>query len=550
MGFIALEIMKKKNYNNLRIVLTYVIIALVFGGILYYPLNSNFWFMVVYFIVVSLALICMTLYHFRIQKCNYKYQELQKKATILGQAVCDKDFLHPQTEDFNKEDSNNQFHIFHPNEASIKMKDVAGYEEVKEELGEIIDFLKNPDDYHKMGAKIPKGVIFMGPPGTGKTMFAKAVAGDANVKFIYTSGSEFVEKYVGVGASRVRDIFSEAKKDNAPCIIFIDEIDAIGGKRNAAGTDIEKDKTLNQLLVEMDGFEETNNVVVIAATNRIDMLDEALLRPGRFDRHIQIGLPTEKERLEILKVQSLNKKLSKNFDFASLARKTSYFSGAQLAAVLNEAALLAVRNHASHISNELAEESIDRVLMGPSKKSREYIERERKIVAYHEAGHAVVGLALENAMQVEKITIIPRGNAGGYNLFSQKEETFFQTKNEIIAEITSLLGGRAAEELFFDDVTSGASGDLKKATELAKRYVCDFGMSNLGLMQISENSSISQATSQKIDNEINAILDDCYLKSKNLINAHKNLLVAISDFLLEKETIDSSQIKKLANQYC
>lgn len=534
--------------NNFNIVLTYIIVSLV-GGIILFFAEAPLLFMIIYLVVSIIAIISMIIYQLKIVRSNYKYQDIMQKATILSKAVYEKNLAQPSQKD-TQNSENNSFKVFDGNTSTVKMNDIASYEEVKEELSEIIDFLKNPADYHKMGAKIPKGVIFMGPPGTGKTMFAKAVAGDANVKFIYTSGSEFVEKYVGVGAGRVRDIFAEAKKDNAPCIIFIDEIDAIGGKRNATGTDVEKDKTLNQLLVEMDGFEETNNVVVIAATNRIDMLDEALLRPGRFDRHIQIGLPTENERLEILRVQSLNKKLSKNFDFTSLARKTPYFSGAQLAAVLNEAALLAVRNHVSHISNELAEEAIDRVLMGPSKKSREYIERERKIVAYHEAGHAVVGLTLENAMQVEKITIIPRGDAGGYNLFSQKEETFFQTKNEIIAEITSLLGGRAAEELFFDDVTSGASGDLKRATELAKRYVCCFGMSNLGLMQISENSSISQATSQKIDNEINAILDECYLKSKGLIQSHKNLLIAISNSLLEKETIDSTQIQELASQYC
>lgn len=534
--------------NNLNIVLTYIIVSLV-GGIILFFAEAPLLFMIIYLVVSIIAIISMIIYQLKIVRSNYKYQDIMQKATILSKAVYEKNLAQPSQKD-TQNSENNSFKVFDGNTSTVKMNDIAGYEEVKEELSEIIDFLKNPADYHKMGAKIPKGVIFMGPPGTGKTMFAKAVAGDANVKFIYTSGSEFVEKYVGVGAGRVRDIFAEAKKDNAPCIIFIDEIDAIGGKRNATGTDVEKDKTLNQLLVEMDGFEETNNVVVIAATNRIDMLDEALLRPNRFDRHIQIGLPTENERLEILRVQSLNKKLSKNFDFTSLVRKTPYFSGAQLAAVLNEAALLAVRNHVSHISNELAEEAIDRVLMGPSKKSREYIERERKIVAYHEAGHAVVGLTLENAMQVEKITIIPRGDAGGYNLFSQKEETFFQTKNEIIAEITSLLGGRAAEELFFDDVTSGASGDLKRATELAKKYICDFGMSNLGLMQISENSSISQATSQKIDNEINAILDDCYLKSKDLIQSHKNLLIAISNSLLEKETIDSTQIQELASQYC
>lgn len=525
---------------------TYIYIFCFLGTILFLALfGLPLWTIAIFCALGVLGIIFMTYYQLKYTKMLNQFSTIY---TGMTKDTIDSSIINNSLENNSEK---KQFKVYSSKTSNSETLDaIAGYDEVKEELLEIVDFLKNPSKYHQMGAKIPKGVLFMGPPGTGKTMFAKAVARDANVKFIYTSGSEFVEKFSGVGASRVRELFDEAKKDNTPSIIFIDEIDAIGGQRTVSGLDGEKDKTLNQLLVEMDGFEENKNIIVIAATNRKDMLDSALLRPGRFDRQITIGLPNEKERLEILNIHSKNKKLAKDINLYSLAKKTSFFSGAQLAAVLNEAALLAVRNHSSQITSELAEEAIDRVLMGPSKKSREYIERERKIVAYHEAGHAVVGLTLENAMQVEKITIIPRGDTGGYNLFSQKEETFLMTKSEMLAKITGLLGGRAAEELFFDDVTSGASDDLKKATELAKRYVCDYGMSNLGLMQITENTPISQQTSNKIDNEINRILDECYLKSKDLIDSNKNLLVAISDSLLEKETIDSTQIQELAGQYC
>lgn len=440
------------------------------------------------------------------------------------------------------------FKIYSP-ENMKTLDDIAGYDEVKEELLEIVDFLKNPKDYHDMGAKIPRGVLFVGPPGTGKTMFAKAIAGEAGVKFIYNSGSEFVEKFSGVGASRVRELFEEAKKDNEPCIIFIDEIDAIGGARNNAGNDTEKDRTLNQLLVEMDGFEESKNIVVLAATNRKDMLDSALLRPGRFDRQIQVGLPSVQERCEILKVHGKNKKIDLDFDYMNIAKKTPSFSGAQLAAVLNEAALLAVRNNQSIITNDLIDESIDRVIMGPAKKNQKYIDKERRLVAFHEAGHAVIGMTLADSMQLEKITIIPRGDAGGYNLFSEKEETFFTTRNSIIARITGLLAGRAAEELIFDDVTTGAVNDLQKATELARHFVCTYGMSELGLMQINTNL-ISEKTSEKIDTEINHLIDTCYENSKSLLNSHKPLLNAIANELLDKETIDSTQISQLAVQYC
>ena len=300
----------------------------------------------------------------------------------------------------------------------------------------------------------------------------------------------------------------------------------------------------------MDGFEKSNDIIVIAATNRKDMLDEALLRPGRFDRQILVGLPTKEERLEILKVHSKNKKVSLDLDLESISRKTPGFSGAQLAAVLNESALFAVRENKSFITNDFVDEAIDRVLMGPSKKNRKYIDIERNIVAYHEAGHAVVGLTLENAMQVEKITIIPRGDAGGYNLFSEKEERFLNTKNSILAEITGLLAGRAAEDLMFNDITNGATSDLKQATNLARRYICQYGMSQLGLVQMDDVRNLSPRTSEKVDIEIKSILDECYLKSKDLLTMHKNLLDAIALELLDKETIDSTQIQKLACQYC
>ena len=332
--------------------------------------------------------------------------------------------------------------------------------------------------------------------------------------------------------------------------VTIDEIDAICGARNLSGNDAEKDKTLNQLLVEMDGFEKSNDIIVIAATNRKDMLDEALLRPGRFDRQILVGLPTKEERLEILKVHSKNKKVPLDLDLESISRKTPGFSGAQLAAVLNESALFAVRENKPFITNDFVDEAIDRVLMGPSKKNRKYIDIERNIVAYHEAGHAVVGLTLENAMQVEKITIIPRGDAGGYNLFSEKAERFLNTKNSILAEITGLLAGRAAEDLMFNDITNGATSDLKQATNLARRYICQYGMSQLGLVQMDDVRNLSPRTSEKVDIEIKSILDECYLKSKDLLTMHKNLLDAIALELLDKETIDSTQIQKLACQYC
>ena len=508
--------------------------------------------LIAFLLVGLISLSIITYNQLRTNEMAHRNEILTNEAVQLTQTAM---HSHPSNRHASmKSDTENStptlFKVYSPDNMKTRMSDVAGCSEVKEDLMEVIDFLKNPQKYNEMGAHIPHGILFMGPPGTGKTMLARAVAGEANVKYIYCSGSEFVEKFSGVGAARVRELFEEAKKAQGPCIIFIDEIDAIGGARNLSGNDAEKDKTLNQLLVEMDGFEKSNDIIVIAATNRKDMLDEALLRPGRFDRQILVGLPTKEERLEILKVHSKNKKVSLDLDLESISRKTPGFSGAQLAAVLNESALFAVRENKPFITNDFVDEAIDRVLMGPSKKNRKYIDIERNIVAYHEAGHAVVGLTLENAMQVEKITIIPRGDAGGYNLFSEKEERFLNTKNSILAEITGLLAGRAAEDLMFNDITNGATSDLKQATNLARRYICQYGMSQLGLVQMDDVRNLSPRTSEKVDIEIKSILDECYLKSKDLLTIHKNLLDAIALELLDKETIDSTQIQKLACQYC
>lgn len=432
--------------------------------------------------------------------------------------------------------------------SKTRLKDVAGCCEAKEEVMEIIDFLKNPTKYHEAGARLPKGILFEGPPGTGKTLLAKAVAGEAGVKFLATSGSEFMEMFVGKGAQRVRELFAEASKE--PTLIFIDEIDAIGGKRGtSAGNDAERERTLNQLLVEMDGFNEKKDIVVIAATNRKDMLDSALLRPGRFERHINIGLPTTIERKEILEVHAQNKTFANDVSIDSLAKKTSTFSGAELASLLNEAALMSVRNNRNMITMADCEEALDRVIMGPARKSRQYVEREKKLVAYHEAGHAVIGVKLNTSRKVERITIIPRGNAGGYNLFSDKEDTFFSTKNTILEEIVGYLGGRAAEEIIFQDISSGAHNDLEMATKLAQKFVCEYGMSKLGMIQISKLETLSDTMKESIDKEINKIIEDCYQKAKEIIEVNKALLTAIAETLLEQETIDASEVQSLALNY-
>lgn len=429
--------------------------------------------------------------------------------------------------------------------SKTSLKDVAGCSEAKEEVIEIIDFLKNPDKYHQAGAKLPRGILFEGPPGTGKTLLAKAIAGEAKVKFLATSGAEFMEMYVGKGAQRIRELFEEASKE--PTLVFIDEIDAIGGKRGtSAGNDSERERTLNQLLVEMDGFNEKKDIVVIAATNRKDMLDSALLRPGRFERHITIGLPTTSERLEILKVHAKNKHFDKDVNLESLAKKTSHFSGAMLSSLLNEAALMSVRRRSNNISMSDCEEALDRVILGPAKKSRQYIEQEKKLVAYHEAGHAVIGLKLASSRQIERITIIPRGDAGGYNLFSDKEDTFFSTKKMILEEITGYLGGRAAEEIIFNDISSGAHNDLQNATRLAKSFVCEYGMSELGMIQFSQMDTLSDSMKKAVDDQINNIIKSCYQRAKDLLINNKDLLESIAKTLIEKETIDASEVQQLA----
>ena len=438
-------------------------------------------------------------------------------------------------------------------------KDVAGLTEEKEEVQELIDFLKNPKKFTSMGARIPKGVLLVGPPGTGKTLLARAVAGEANVPFYYISGSDFVELFVGIGASRVRDMFREAKM-NAPCLIFIDEIDAVGRQRGTGlgGGHDEREQTLNQLLTEMDGFGANEGIIIIAATNRPDVLDPALLRPGRFDRQVTVSLPDKKAREEILSVHARNKILDKKVTLENLAKRTPGFSGADLENLLNEAALLAVRKNKKNISMTEIDEATDRVLMGPAKVTRKYTDKEKKLVAYHEAGHAVLGLKLDGANEVQKITIIPRGNAGGYTMMLPKEETFNYTKKELLESICGLLGGRVAEEITFNEITTGAHDDFKKATKIARKMVTEYGMSNLGPMMYDEpsentflgrdytkNQNFSDFVAHEIDEEMRSIINSCYDKTKKIITENKNLLKLIAETLLEEETITKEQIEYL-----
>ncbi len=442
---------------------------------------------------------------------------------------------------------------------SVTFKDVAGCDEEKEELVEIIDFLKNPRKYNEIGAKIPKGVLLFGPPGTGKTLLARAVAGEAGVPFFSISGSDFVEMFVGVGASRVRDMFKTAK-DNAPCIIFIDEIDAVGRQRGAGmgGGHDEREQTLNQLLVEMDGFTGNTGVIVMAATNRPDVLDPALLRPGRFDRQITIGNPDVRGREEILKVHARNKHLEPDLDLKSIAQRTPGFSGADLSNVLNEAALLAARNNRKVINIKDIDEAIDRVMMGPAKKSKKYTDTERKLVAYHEAGHAVIGIKLENASEVQKITIVPRGQAGGYNLMMPKEETFFHTKSQMLETITGFLGGRVAEEIMFNEVSTGASNDFQNATAIARSMVTEYGMSELGPVQYEQQGgsiflgrdylkekNFSDQVALEIDREQRRIIEECYAKAKEVIKSNMELLTNIAEYLLKVETLTKTDIDEI-----
>lgn len=441
----------------------------------------------------------------------------------------------------------------------VRFADVVGCDEEKQEMAEIIDYLKYPKKFEKMGARIPKGVLLAGHPGTGKTLLAKAVAGEANVPFYSISGSDFVEMFVGVGASRVRDMFKKAKQ-TAPCIIFIDEIDAVGRQRGAGfgGGHDEREQTLNQLLVEMDGMEENTGVVVIAATNRPDVLDPALLRAGRFDRQITVSLPDRKGREAILKVHARNKHFAEDIDLGALAKRTPGFSGADLENVLNESAIMAVRHNETEITMADIDEAIDRVMMGPAKVSKTYDDKTKKLVAYHESGHAIVGLFMENAQVVQKVTIIPRGQAGGYNLMTPKEEKMMNTKNDLLATITSFMGGRVAEELFFDDVTTGASNDIERATNIAKDMVTLYGMSDLGPIKYNSGSenvflgrdynqpnNVSGQVAFEIDQEVRKIVNGCHDEAKKLIQAHETELTRIAEALMEYETLTAEQIQKV-----
>ena len=444
-------------------------------------------------------------------------------------------------------------------EKTATFKDVAGLTEEKQEVQELIDFLKNPKKFQSMGARIPKGILLVGPPGTGKTLLAKAVAGEAKVPFYYISGSDFVELFVGIGASRVRDMFKQAKM-NAPCLIFIDEIDAVGRQRGAGlgGGHDEREQTLNQLLTEMDGFGANEGIIIIAATNRPDVLDPALLRPGRFDRQVTVSLPDKQARKEILAVHAKNKVLDKSVTLDNLAQRTPGFSGADLENLLNEAALLTVRRNKKAITMAEIDEATDRVLMGPAKVTKKYTDKEKKLVAYHEAGHAVLGLKLDGANVVQKITIIPRGHAGGYTMMTPKEDTFNYTKKELLDAICGLLGGRVAEEITFNEVTTGAHDDFKKATNIARRMVTEYGMSSLGPMMLDEpdentflgrdynkNKNFSDTVAHEIDEEMRSIINSCYEKSKKILKENQKLLKLIAETLLEEETITKEQIDSL-----
>ena len=428
--------------------------------------------------------------------------------------------------------------------STVSFKDVAGLEEIKEELQETIDFINHSYKYRKMGAKIPKGILFYGPPGTGKTLLAKAVAGETNSTFLYASGSEFVEKYVGVGAKRVRTLFEKAKKE-APSIIFIDEIDAIGTKRNLESNN-EKDQTLNQLLVEMDGFNTDDTVIIIGATNRLDLLDEALLRPGRFDRHIFVGNPNMHAREKILEVHTKNKPLDKSINIQEIARKTHGLSGADLANIANEAAIIAVRHNKNKIDVDHFDAAIERVLAGLEVKNPTVLLREKKTIAIHEAGHAIVSKILKTDM-VQKISIIPRGKALGYVLKFPEEDRYLLTEKELMNKISGLLAGRAAEELIFNEITTGAKDDLDKATHIANEMVCSYGMSNLGPMALDE--SYVRHNFDLIRMEIKVILENGYEKALKILKENKDLLNYIAEELLEKETMDSQRLDQIFKDF-
>ncbi|OES45910.1 ATP-dependent zinc metalloprotease FtsH [Domibacillus iocasae] len=452
--------------------------------------------------------------------------------------------------------------LYNDEKKKVRFNDVAGADEEKQELVEVVEFLKDPRKFSELGARIPKGVLLVGPPGTGKTLLAKAVAGEAGVPFFSISGSDFVEMFVGVGASRVRDLFENAKK-NAPCIIFIDEIDAVGRQRGAGlgGGHDEREQTLNQLLVEMDGFSANEGIIMIAATNRADILDPALLRPGRFDRQITVDRPDVKGREAVLRVHARNKPLHESVDLKAIAQRTPGFSGADLENLLNEAALVAARTDKKKIDMADVDEATDRVIAGPAKKSRVISKKERKIVAFHEAGHTVIGLVLDDADIVHKVTIVPRGQAGGYAVMLPKEDRYFMTKPELLDKITGLLGGRVAEDIIFGEVSTGAHNDFQRATGIARRMVTEFGMSDkLGPLQFGQSQgqvflgrdfnseqNYSDRIAYEIDTEIQTIIKECYARAKQILTENRDKLELIANTLLEIETLDAAQIKHLSD---
>ena len=433
----------------------------------------------------------------------------------------------------------------------IKFDDVAGLDEEKSEMMEIVDFLKRPEKFTKMGARVPKGVLLYGKPGTGKTLIAKAIAGEADVPFISMSGSEFIEMFAGLGASRVRKLFEKARK-LAPCIVFIDEIDAIGSRRTSnSGAETENNQTLNQLLVEMDGFSSEETIIVLAATNRPEMLDKALLRPGRFDRRITIPTPDLKGRLEILKIHSKNKKLSDNVNLESIAEDTAGFTGAELENILNEAAIIATKNRHEDIENEDIEEAVKKVTVGLEKRERKYSEKDKKLTAYHEAGHAVVSYYLPTQANVKEVSIIPRGVAGGYTMYKSDEDKYYISKTEMQEKLIALLGGRAAEKLVLDDISTGASNDIEVATQIAKDMVTKYGMSDsLGPIDFQgkepyEMQLFGENIGDKIGAEVKALINTAYNDAITLLNEHRNKLDLIAQALLEKEKVNEEEFQKI-----
>lgn len=445
--------------------------------------------------------------------------------------------------------------------SKVRFGDVAGAEEEKEELKEIVEFLSRPEKFTRVGARIPKGVLLVGPPGTGKTLFAKAVAGEAGVPFFSISGSDFVEMFVGVGASRVRDLFAQAKKA-MPCIIFIDEIDAVGRQRGAGlgGGNDEREQTLNQLLVQMDGFDTSDNIVIMAATNRADILDPALMRPGRFDRQIYVNVPDVKGREEILKVHSRNKPLSGDIDFKTVARITIGFTGADIENLLNEAAILAARANRTVIIMDDILEGINKTIMGPQKKSRVVTPVDKRITAYHESGHAILARVLENCDDVQEVSIIPRGGAAGYTLTRPEEDDNHVAKSKLVDMITMILGGRAAEEIVIKDVCTGASNDIQRATQIARRMVTEWGMSDLGCVYLGSDeevfvgkswgahSELSDQMTAAVDAEIKKIIDSCYVRAVDTLKQHRKVMDAMVGMLFERETLFKADVDKLFAQ--